>query len=108
MTTLQELQGMSPLEQAKVIYAESLDILTRDINGIKDRTDGIKDPAVRDMMRRDEVEEPTEKALYFAALIAHLKAQMSELDRLRFQAWKYALLVENLERDMADTDRGAE
>ena len=100
MTTIQELQGMSPLEQAKIIYAESLGIFTARMDAIDRETEHITDPTARDMERRDRIEDLLKgTALNSAAIIAQLLQAMSPADRYRFKEYQYALVAEELEAE---------
>lgn len=100
MTTIQELHGMSPLEQAKIIYAESLGIFVGRMDAIDRETGRITDPTAMDMERRDKTEDLLKgTALNSAAIIAQLLQAMSPADRYRFRAYQYTLLAEELEAE---------
>ena len=99
MTTIEELQGMTPLEQAKIIYAESMRIFVRRLEDFGQSTECIKDPTARRMAKRDEAEDIVmNTALPSAALIAQLLRMMSEADRLRFKAYQYEMMADHLEQ----------
>ena len=100
MTTIQELQGMSPLEQAKIIYAESLGIFVGRMDAIDRETERITDPTARDMERRDRTEDLLKgTALSSAAIIAQLLQAMSPADRYRFRAYQYTLVADAMEAE---------
>ena len=100
MTTIQELQGMSPLEQAKIVYAEGMGIFTARMEDIDRETGRITDPTARDMGRRDRTEDLLMGiALNSAAIIAQLLQAMSPADRYRFRAYQYTLLADEMEAE---------
>lgn len=104
MTTLQELQGMSLLEQAKIIYAEGMGIFSDRLDAIDRETEHITDPTARDMARRDRTEEVINgTALPSALILVELMRAMSPADRYRFKAYQYEHMAEEIEA--AERDR---
>ncbi len=109
MTTIQELQGMSPLEQAKIIYAEGMGIFSDRLDAIDRETEHITDPTARDMERRDRAADViTGTAMASALILAELLKAMSPADRYRFKAYQYDLMAQEIEATERDRKQAEE
>ena len=100
LTPIKDLQEMPPLEAAKRIYLDMVEIIAQDMETAEGRFDNIADPDLRRIAQEEHDKDMTDKMLAGGRIIVEILRGVPKADLIRFRAWQYEQMAEHIKRGL--------